>query len=219
MKIVKTLLVVTASALLLTSCKDEKKEKVELLVKNYTTYIDSISKVAVNDAASQWQQIENQAENKKMEVEAELSTLDDKTEYEKIIETSSQKYNAFKESVSSEIAKLEAAKTKYVVRNALFKQDIADDMSFSWVNKDNILSVYDNFVTTVDKNKDSYSREDWDEIKLLYEALDNRKNTVEKEGLSGGDNLKIAGLKLKFAPMYKINRVGAKAEENKESKQ
>jgi hypothetical protein len=219
MKIVKTLLVVTASALLLTSCKDEKKEKVELLVKNYTTYIDSISKVAVNDAAAQWQQIENQAENKKMEVEAELSTLDDKTEYEKIIETSSQKYNAFKESVSSEIAKLEAAKTKYVVRNALFKQDIADDMSFSWVNKDNILSVYDNFVTTVDKNKDSYSREDWDEIKLLYEALDNRKNTVEKEGLSGGDNLKIAGLKLKFAPMYKINRVGAKAEENKEAKQ
>lgn len=219
MKIVKTLLVVTALALLLTSCKDEKKEKVELLVKNYTTYIDSISKVAVNDAASQWQQIENQAENKKMEVEAELSTLDDKTEYEKIIETSSQKYNAFKESVSSEIAKLEAAKTKYVVRNALFKQDIANDMSFSWVNKDNILSVYDNFVTTVDKNKDSYSREDWDEIKLLYEALDNRKNTVEKEGLSGGDNLKIAGLKLKFAPMYKINRVGAKAEENKEAKQ
>jgi hypothetical protein len=68
------------------------------------------------------------------------------------------------------------------------------------------------------KNKDSYSREDWDEIKLMYEALDSRKNTVEKEGLTGEDNRKIAGLKLKFAPMYTLNRMGAKSEETAAAK-
>jgi hypothetical protein len=52
----------------------------------------------------------------------------------------------------------------------------------------------------------------------LYEALDSRKNTVEKEGLTAEDNRKIAGLKIKFAPMYTVNRMGAKAEENKEAK-
>ena len=92
-------------------------------------------------------------------------------------------------------------------------------MEFAWVNKDNILRVYDNFTSTVEKNKESYSREDWDEIKLYYEALDTRKNTVENEGLSGSDNMKIASIKFKFAPLLKANRMGSKAEENSEAKE
>jgi hypothetical protein len=91
-------------------------------------------------------------------------------------------------------------------------------MNFEWVNKDNILTVYDQFVNTAQEFKDTYSREDWDEIKLMYEALDSRKNTVENEGLTSSDNRKIALLKLKFAPMYTINRVGAKAEEMEKAK-
>jgi hypothetical protein len=106
------------------------------------------------------------------------------------------------------------------VRTTLFgTNDIGNDMSFNWVNKSNILSVYDNFVSMVEKNKDTYSREDWDEIKMLYEALDTRKNTVENEGLLSSDNTKIAKLKLKFAPMYTLNRMGSKAEENAEAKE
>ena len=90
---------------------------------------------------------------------------------------------------------------------------------FQPVNKTNILSVYENFVSTVEKNKDAYSREDWDEIKLYYEALDTRKNTVENEGWSGSDNMKIATIKFKFAPLLKANRMGSKAEENSEAKE
>ena len=106
------------------------------------------------------------------------------------------------------------------MRSSLFKGVvIKEDMSFDWVNKDNILSVYDHFVTTATKNKDSYTREQWDDIKMMYEGLDTRKNTVEKEGLTSADNLKIAGLKIQFATMYKINRIGAKAEENQEAKE
>lgn len=108
---------------------------------------------------------------------------------------------------------------KEELRKALLGEEhIGEDLTFNWVNKDNILQVYENFVNTVQQNKESYSREDWDEIKLLYEALDSRKNTVEKEGLSSKDNLKIAALKTEFAPMYTINRMTAKAEENAEAK-
>ena len=56
-------------------------------------------------------------------------------------------------------------------------------------------------------------------MKLLYEALDTRKNTVENEGLTSSDNMKIASIKFKFAPMLKINRIGAKSEENSEAKE
>ena len=122
-------------------------------------------------------------------------------------------------------AKLEAANQaavspKQQLRNALFGEGkIGDDMSFSWVNKDNLLATFKTFTETVQNNKDAYTREDWDEIKLLYEALGTRKNTVEKEGLSSSDNNEIAGIKIKFAPMLKVNRMGAKAEENAAAKE
>jgi hypothetical protein len=52
-------------------------------------------------------------------------------------------------------------------------------MNFDWVNKDNIHNVYQQFVH-VEDNKDAYSREDWDEVKLMYEALDSRKTLLKR---------------------------------------
>ena len=67
-------------------------------------------------------------------------------------------------------------------------------------------------------NKNNYTREDWDEIKVLYEALDNRKNEVEKD-LAGKDNMRIAALKIKFATIKALKRTAEKVEENTKSKQ
>ena len=130
---------------------------------------------------------------------------------------SSEKYEMYK---ASYLAQQPKTATKSPLRTALFgSSDIGDDMAFTWVNKDNILKVYDQFTSTVTKNKETYSREDWDEIKLLYEALDTRKNTVENEGLSGSDNMKIASIKFKFAPMLTVNRMGEKSKENSDAKE
>jgi hypothetical protein len=66
------------------------------------------------------------------------------------------------------------------MRNSLFGEGkISEDMNFDWVNKDNIHNVYQQFVHTVEDNKD-YSREDWDEVKLMYEALDSRKTLLKR---------------------------------------
>jgi hypothetical protein len=115
-----------------------------------------------------------------------------------------------------------AAKTpdyRQVLRGSLFGEgNIGDDMKFSYVTGKNILSVYQNFVNKVADNKKKYSREDWDEIKTLYEALDTRKNEVEKD-LAGSDNMKIAGLKIRFATIVATHRGGAKLKENSDSKQ
>jgi hypothetical protein len=51
----------------------------------------------------------------------------------------------------------------------------------------------------------------------MYEALDSRKIQLKRRS-SGDDNRKIAGLKLKFAPMYTLNRMGAKMAKCKELK-
>ena len=199
------------------SCKDEKQEKAQKTVDSYVTYVDSVKNVSANDLKENWKTVETQYERKAQNAEMALADIKDNVAATDKINTSKIKYEEFKKEMTTILAP-PAPSAKQQLRNALFGEGkIGDDMSFSWVNAKNIHSVYQQFVHTVENNKDSYSREDWDEIKLMYEALDSRKNTVEKEGLTSEDNRKIAGLKLKFAPMYTLNRMGAKSKETAEA--
>ncbi len=50
-------------------------------------------------------------------------------------------------------------------------------------------------------------------------ALETRKNTVEKVGLSSSDIAKIASIKVKLSPMFKFNKMGVKSRENSEAKE
>lgn len=207
-------------SLVFASCKDEKAVQAEKSVDTYVVYVDSISNIDAAEARTNWQAIDESYQIRITEAELALENLKEREAAQARIDASKAKYEALKAQMEADMQAAAAANTKQVLRNALFGEGkIGDDMNFDWVNKDNILAVYQQFVDTADANKDNYSREDWDEIKLLYEALDSRKNTVENEGLSSDDNRKIAGLKLKFAPMLTFNRVGAKTEEMQEAKE
>lgn len=226
MKSTKLLLGLALIALGFTSCKDEKEEQAQKIVETYVVYVDSLGNVATTDARENWEGIETNYQLRSEAAAAALANLRDKEKAQARIDASRAKYEALKAKMDAEIEaqnKVDVAvavSPKQQLRDALFGQGkIGDDMDFSWVNKDNILSVYRQFIHTAENNKDEYSREDWDEIKLMYEALDSRKNTVEKEGLSVKDNREIAGLKFKFAPMLKVNRMGAKAGEMKRAKE
>src|SRR5690606_18423877 len=217
MKTLKIILVLVIVTTTITSCKDPEKQKRDAYVDAYTQYVDSISNLDMENHNMKWSEIDNRVRDKRSEAENQLYAINEDTNererQQKRIQEASEKYDEYKRNVEEKLI-LEASKAKLAFSNTLFKnQIIGDDMNFDWVNKDNILETYDYFVTTVDNNKDTYTREQWDQIKMLYEALDSRKNTVEKEGLSSKDNNKIAALKLKFAPMYALKRAGAKAEE------
>lgn len=219
MKNLKVILVFVAGATFLTSCKETEKEMAEERVDSFTNYVDSISNVAADKSAETWNDVEVGYNKAKMDAEAALANATDKETYQAKLDKANMKYEDYKAQVVEEKNKMDRETANIAIRTTLLGKDYTgNDYSFNWVNKTNILSVYDNFVTTVEKNKDNYSREDWDEIKLIYEALDTRKNTVEKEGLSSSDNLKIASLKVKFSKLYTVNRVGAKSEENAEAK-
>jgi hypothetical protein len=218
MKNIQLLSGIALIALSFTSCKDEKQEKAQKTIDAYVTYVDSVKNVKADDLKADWATVEAEYDRRAENAQLALADIKDNTAESEKINASKVKYEEFKKEMTTVLAP-PAPSPKQQLRNALFGEGkIGDDMSFSWVNAQNIHSVYQQFVHTVEDNKDSYSREDWDEIKLLYEALDSRKNTVEKEGLTSEDNRKIAGLKMKFAPMYTVNRMGAKSEENKEAK-
>lgn len=219
MKKLKLPILIIILGIITVSCKTDKETKAEKAITDYQVYVDSINELTTTESKLNWDSIENQIQQRKQAAQNALNELKDKKDFESKILVSSDKYELYKNTYLAEKAK-EAEKAKPTLRKILFSNtDIGDDLNFSWVNKNNILSVYEKFITTVEQNKDAYSREDWDEIKLLYEALDSQKNTVEKEGLSSSDNMKIAKLKIRFAPMLAVNRIGAKVDENEKAKE
>lgn len=223
MKNLKSMIMLIAMAIAVVSCKNTEEKQQHRSVDAYKDYVDSISRVSMSDLSGQWDEIEATVERRKNEAEAQLRSLSDddkmKEKYQENIYSTTEKYNDFRQNALSEIQRLKTENATNDLRNALFPNEtITNDRDFNWVSKENVLNVYDHFVTTVSNNKDTYSREEWHEIKMLYEALDNRKNTLEKEGLPAADNRKIAALKLKFGPMYQINKTEAKIKENKEQK-
>ncbi|AWH85316.1 hypothetical protein HYN59_09380 [Flavobacterium album] len=209
----------------LTSCKDEAKETAEHNVDHYVVFVDSVNGLDAAERAANWAAIDAEYQARVAEADAAMATLKDDEAAKKRIEESKAKYDGVKMQAENEAkAKMEAeaaAKAGNPMADKLFGPGnvVGNDMTFSWVNKDNILSVYQKFYETFDSEKDEYSRQDLDKVKAWYEALDARKNTVEKEGLSTSDNNKIAGIKLKFAPKFRWERLTAKGEENKEAKE
>lgn len=201
------------------SCKNQPTEAQQDAT-NVSSYVDSVETLTPIYSAVYWATLDEGYQLRIEKADKTAATLED-SDKEKL-EASKVKYATLKTNYEIKIAESEAAIAadyRQVLRTNLFgKGVIGNDMSFNFATADNLLSIYEKFVNTVDDNKKNYSREDWDEIKVLYEALDTRKNVVEKE-LPEGDNLKIAKLKIKFSFIKTMNRGGTKIEENKEAKE
>lgn len=205
------------------SCKDEKQAEAEKAVNNYVVYVDSLENVPSDNAKSNWEAIDANYQLRVSAAESAVAEANDNEALKENLAISKAKYEDLKAKYQAELNEDRAAVVatpNQLLRDRFFGEGkVGEDMNFSWVNKDNILKVYDDFLESYKRNKEDFSREDYDEIKLIYEALDSRKNTVEKEGLSTEDNTKIASIKFKFSPMFKMNRVGAKSREMKEAKE
>ncbi len=187
-------------------------------------YVDSVDQVTPVYTTAYWSDIDNGYKMRVEKAEKNMAAMsaDDKAKAEASkakYETLKAKYEmAIKEKDAADKAAVATPNYRQVLRSNLFGEGkIGSDMKFGFVTANNVKDVYEKFVNTVADNKNNYTREDWDEIKTLYEALDIRKNEVEKD-LATKDNLRIAALKVKFAAIKSVERPAAKAEENMKSK-
>ena len=181
-------------------------------------YVDSMNSTNLDYTQENWDMIDKGYQERATRAEAELANYSDAEKAE--LEASKKRYAELKAKYDAQLKvnsqPLPDAKVR--LRNSLFGEGkVGDDMSFDFVTGENILSVYEAFVDAVDVNRNTYSREDWDEIKLLYEALDTRKNKVEPN-LANAHNRRIAALKIKFASIIETNRPGKKVDENADAK-
>ena len=206
------------------SCQNKEKELSDKRISELEQYVDSLKEVNAEDRQANWDKIAADFEIKATNANDALVNLkdEDRNPSQVKVDAATAKYEEFKEAnqTKAEAVKIApSSKPNQILRDRLFGAGkIGEDMNFSWVNKDNILKTYDTFFEAYKANKGSFTREDYDEIKLMYEALDSRKNTVENEGLSDEDNNKIASIKFKFGPMFKMNRIGAKGREAEKAK-
>jgi len=201
------------------ACTAKESNDVDVL----NTYVDSVENLTPVYTTENWTVIDNGYQERLALAEKDYAALD--ADAKAKADASKARYEALKASYDLKIKEAQASAVaaspnfRKVLRDRLFGEGkIGDDMQFAFVTGDNILGIFQNFVDVVSDNRDSYSREDWDEIKVLYEALNTRKNAVEKD-LPTSDNLKIAGLKIKFAAIKATNRGGTKVKENEEAKQ
>jgi hypothetical protein len=205
-----------------TACKNSATEAQQDAT-NLNNYVDSVDGLTPVYTSVYWSGIDDGYQARVTKTNSTMSGLEasDKTK----LEESKVQYAVLKTTYETKITEAEATTVvttpdfRQVLRNKLFGEGVVgSDMSFGFATAENLLSIYRNFVNTVADNKNEYSREDWDEIKVLYEALDTRKNTVEKQ-LPDGDNTKIAGLKIKFSSIKATHRGGTKGAENKAAKE
>lgn len=210
------------AAVSLVSCKNKELEIADKKIASLESYVDSIEAINLEETETNWDRISSDFDRKNLESSDAVSKLTEDVKYtsQAKIDSINARYVIVKTTIETKAAKKQVINPNQLLRDRFFGAGkIGEDMNFSWVNKDNILSTYQSFFDTYKANKSDFSREDYDEVKLMYEALDTRKNTVEKEGLSSSDNTKIASIKFKFSPMFKVNRIGAKARENEEAKE
>lgn len=200
--IILALLCITGT-LIFSSCEKKKSRSYD----DYASYVNSRIDSADRYYDREWNELESEYDMKKSAVERDMKDMDEKSkaEYNRLEE----RWNNFKTSYSERRGKLST------LRTAIVPAGVQAD--FSNVSGSQLYGVYKHFVDYVDAHKESFDREQWDEVKLIWERLDAHKNTVEKD-LPKGDNGKIAKEKLRYNGIRLFERGSAKAKENEEAK-
>jgi hypothetical protein len=102
MKNLKILLGIATVAFSVTSCKNQEQKEAENSVEKYQMYVDSISKVAQNDAIINWDKIEAKYLEAKAEAEFAIEKAENKEELYIKLSDYVSKYDEFKTTIVTE---------------------------------------------------------------------------------------------------------------------
>lgn len=80
----------------LTSCKTEREKKVEALSNSYAKFVDSVASITIEDASTNWNEIENYFNKKLKDVNIEADLLETDYSYDAKINAATAKYENFK---------------------------------------------------------------------------------------------------------------------------
>ncbi|MFL5728476.1 MAG: hypothetical protein ACJ75J_03220 [Cytophagaceae bacterium] len=201
----KIILACIGATFIFASCENEAQRQSRNTLKDLTSFVDSVNKATPDYSMENWTAIETTYKEKEAKVSAMEGNLTESDKKE-LMDTRN-KYLDYKSRFETEKAKYDqkmAMENKQKIRDMIFGEGKATDLAFAWVNAANVVDVYKNFVSKVSDNKDSYSKQDWEEIKLIKDGLDKRRESLEKS-LSNKQKLKIKELEAKFSAIKVIS--------------
>lgn len=183
---------------------DKKDDDVE----SFKVFVTDLKAKSEEEVKENWEAIEKEYKEKITVIDQKTDKLENeiKKEYEQLkkdYEELETKYSTQmkEDDVDGDLQKL----YEVVLTNK-------GDMDLSGVTTSNIVAVYAGFVDIVDAQKDLYTREDWDEVDILWDALNERKNELE-DNLSNEQRMKISEDKVKYGTFKTLNKLPAKLEE------
>jgi hypothetical protein len=152
--------------IVLVSCKDKKQQLVENRIDKIEHFVDSLKTLDVEEMAQNWEAIDGTFQNQSEEIDSLTDELPDekKEVYKYRLNTVTTKYFDIRTVVVKDTVEIEnpvlASSLDYQkLRDQLFGAGVlGKDMNFNWVNKSNILSVYQKFYDSFKINKDKCLR-------------------------------------------------------------
>ncbi len=202
------------SLLFLTAC-DRYDGENDTGYNEYRTYVNENRDNIDSNYDRDWAEIDTEYNRRRTAAETNRDKWD-QTRRDEYVQLE-RDYNATRERHAAERARRTEA-TEAANRTANTLINVGYNEGLTNVTADNLFAVYENFVNTIDVNKDTYTAEQWTEVEKYWDQLNNRKNEVEPE-LDAEDNNKIATLKIKYGALKTFNKTSAKTEAKEESKE
>jgi hypothetical protein len=164
---------------------------------DYKEYVNSRFDSADYYFDKSWNELEKEYIRLKAEANIDSSKWSEKTkrEYEVILSD----WVRFKNMYDFHRRELE----REMLMMGLLPKNIHPD--FSNVKPEELRPVYDHFVNYVDVNKDTFSREQWNQIDNLWDKLNAKKDLLNDQ-LSLNDKARIATEKITYTGIKALNR-------------
>jgi hypothetical protein len=186
------------------ACSD--KQNSNRTYEDFKNYVIDRTDQAEKYFDKEWSELEAEYNEKRIKAEEKIDEWSDETRSE--FASLKSDWEEFKERYEAEHMRRNAVPELTVLEGALLPSGIKGNMQN--VNAANIVDVHAHFVNYVEAHKDALSQEQWKYVEGIWEALNTRKNEVEKD-ITTDDNIKIAEWKVKYGTIKAINRPTAEA--------
>tara|TARA_R110002012_G_scaffold164294_1_gene326702 strand:- start:42 stop:587 length:546 start_codon:yes stop_codon:yes gene_type:complete len=170
----------------------------------YKAYIDSVIKLKPVKSYPNWTIMSTKNDSLKNEVIKVSKELKKDDAINLLIENASHTFDTFKISSIKTFKKLNSVNAIKELQREIFKTQLAD-LEFKNVSEDTILKAF-MALDEYTKNKNELSRNDWNHLYIIYQALDVRKRQILNE-IHSFDVVEINKIQPKIFALIKLNTI------------
>jgi hypothetical protein len=194
-------------ALIMASCSNQAEEKRRKDLDEFNAYVQEHVNASEKYADQKWDDMDREFNEKKSKLENDKDKMNQemKQKYDRIV-ADWESYKADHTTMNESHTDNEHINQ---FRVTLFPEGVRDDLST--VTPQNIAMVYTHFVNIVVKNKDTYTKEEWEAVDNSWKALNDKEDLYEKQ-ITKVDDKTIFKQKVRYESIKVENKPFAKKE-------